>query len=122
MLNLKKSKKEQTMFGCPFCPEAFLWVGLVFTSHLQKHVLGKVTSRSYSFLEELLAYGGVPSESGTESAVEDSLSSVENVPVKIEVFDDENDSFEGMYDVCGKRFAQTLSFHRPRRPDISFSN
>ena len=110
------------MFGCPFCPEAFLWVGLVFTSHLQKHVLGKVTSRSYSFLEELLAYGGVPSESGTESAVEDSLSSVENVPVKIEVFDDENDSFEGMYDVCGKRFAQTLSFHRPRRPDISFSN
>ena len=30
-----------------------------------------------------------------KSAVEDSISSVENVPVKIEVFDDDNDSFEG---------------------------
>ena len=47
----------------------------------------------------MITYGGVPSESGTESAVEDSISSVENVPVKIEVFDDDNDSFEGNFKV-----------------------
>ena len=104
------------MFGCPFCPEAFLWVGLVFTSHLQKHVLGKVTSRSYSFLEELITYGGVPSESGTESAVEDSISSVENVPVKIEVFDEENDSFEGSF------YIQFLDDPSSEKPDSYFSD
>ena len=107
------------MFGCPFCPEAFLWVGLVFASHLQKHVLGKVTSRSYSFLEEMITYGGVPSESGTESAVEDSVSSVENVPVKIEVFDDDNDSFEGNFKVI--KVGRSHLDPRSRRPDSYFS-
>ena len=31
-----ETKKEQNMYGCPFCPEAFLWVGIVFSAHLQK--------------------------------------------------------------------------------------
>ena len=82
---------EQNMFGCPFCPKTFLWVGLQFSSHLQKHIMGKVTHRNFEYIEDIVfdSMEGLEGEKAQFS--EDSLKD----NVKVEFIDDETHSFEG---------------------------
>ena len=56
------SKEKKSMYGCPFCNEAFLWVGKIFSAHIQKHVLGKVVNRSFDFIERMLEVQNSDSE------------------------------------------------------------
>ena len=37
------SDEKKSMYGCPFCNETFLWVGIVFSAHLQEPRFGNYT-------------------------------------------------------------------------------
>ena len=77
------SKEKKSMYGCPFCNEAFLWVGKIFSAHIQKHVLGKVVNRSFDFIERML-----------EVQNSDSEPDAKEVSVKVECMEDgEGDDF-----------------------------
>jgi hypothetical protein len=83
---------EQNMFGCPFCSETFLWVGLLFSSHLQKHIMGKVTHRNFEYIEDIV-FGANEGDQSSLSYLEDSIKE----DVKLEIIEDELNSFEGIY-------------------------
>ena len=83
---------EQNMFGCPFCSETFLWVGLLFSSHLQKHIMGKVTHRNFEYIEDIV-FGANEGDQSNLSYLEDSIKE----DVKLEIIEDESNSFEGFY-------------------------